>query len=346
MTRRLGPQEVEAAAALLRAGALVAFPTETVYGLGADAAQPAAVAAVFASKGRPAHDPLIVHVAPALLGPDPLRGLQHLGLVAALTPAAEATTRALIAQAWPGPLTLVLPAGAAVLPEVCAGGPSVAVRMPDHPLAVALLTAAGRPLVAPSANRFGRVSPTSAEHVLDELDGRIHAVLDGGPCAIGVESTVVRVRPDGGLDVLRPGAFDPAAAALGDEAGLLGSPGRLPSHYAPRTPLVLVPAGTRPEAHAAELAARAPRALGWIAWSAPPPGAPALAPRVHVDMLAPDGQLSTAARRLYACLRAADGEGLDLLVVERTEEAGMLADAVRDRLARAAHGTVPLQNRK
>ena len=198
---------LRAAAALLRAGELVAFPTETVYGLGADARDPRAVAAIFAAKGRPAHNPLIVHVA-------------DLAAAEALA-AFAAPARELAERFWPGPLTLVLPRrGAALAEAVTAGLPTVALRVPDHPLARDLLAAFGGPLAAPSANRSGRVSATTREHVLDGLGGRIAAVLDGGPCPLGLESTII------GFEGARAVLLRPGGLPVEGIGAALGRPGR------------------------------------------------------------------------------------------------------------------------
>lgn len=197
-------EAIDAAARLLREGGMVAFPTETVYGLGADAGNPSAVRRIFEAKGRPSDNPLIVHIS----------GLDQLD---ALTLPCGETARRLMDRFWPGPLTLVLPARpGAVSPEVTAGLDTVAVRMPDHPVALALIAAAGCPVAAPSANRSGRPSPTAARHVLDDLDGRIDAVVDGGSAGVGVESTVVEVGPDGTVRILRPGGI--TAEALREAA--------------------------------------------------------------------------------------------------------------------------------
>lgn len=229
MTLSLSPDDagIAQAAELLRRGELVAFPTETVYGLGGDARSDRAVAGIFAAKGRPSFNPLIVHL------PD----LAAAEAIADIGPKA----RDLAAAFWPGPLTLVLPlrADAGISPLVTAGLTTVAVRVPAHPLAQRLLRAFGGPVAAPSANPSGRVSPTRAEHVLDGLSGRIAAVLDGGPCAVGLESTIVAADPDPVL--LRPGGLPVEAleAALGARlaTGTPGAkptaPGQLASHYAP-----------------------------------------------------------------------------------------------------------------
>ena len=200
------------------------MPTETVYGLAANALSAEAVARVFEAKGRPDNDPLIVHVSPAMVPlRDPVSALQSLGVLATpLSTAVAQRLRVLTAAFWPGPLTLVVPRGEAVPDRVTSGMPTVAVRMPEHPVAQRLITLAERPLVAPSANRFGRISPTRAEAVVQELSGRIPHVVDGGPCRVGVESTVARVHQDGTVQLLRPGAVtaDQLAAVLGTAPSL------------------------------------------------------------------------------------------------------------------------------
>ncbi len=348
MTLRLGAADLDQAAALLREGALVAMPTETVYGLAADATNPVAVASVFAAKGRPAHDPLIVHIGQAWAGADPLATLTSTGWVGPLTEAQGACARAWIATSWPGPLTLVLPRGPAVLDAITAGLGHVALRMPAHPLALALLDVFGRPLVAPSANRFGRVSPTTAEHVLEELSGRIAAVVDGGACTIGVESTVLRIDADGGEILLRPGALPvPNARPTAPNQPREASPGLLPSHYAPRTPVVLVEAGKRALSNAqrAELLVRAPNRVVWLAWqtgSEGRVGPSGLPTGAAVGMLSGTGTSEAAARALYGELRRLDAVGADLIVVECPPGTDALSGAILDRLVRAAHGTPPL----
>ncbi len=231
------PTIIAEAARLIRAGGLVAFPTETVYGLGANALDAQAVRNIFLAKERPANDPLIVHIADFEALPP---------LVTHLPPQVEELAHAF----WPGPLTLILPRSAAIPDEVTAGGPTVAVRLPAHPVARALIRAAACPIAAPSANRFGRLSPTRAEDVLADLNGRIDLILDGGPTHVGVESTVLSlVTPV--PTILRPGGVSREALAviLGDVALLhrevedeeiAPSPGTLSKHYAPRTPLRLL----------------------------------------------------------------------------------------------------------
>jgi L-threonylcarbamoyladenylate synthase len=299
------------AARLLAQGALVAFPTETVYGLGADAANGRAVAAVFAAKGRPAFNPLIVHVADAA--------------AAARVAVFAADAERLAAAFWPGPLTLVLPraAGAALADLVTAGQPSVAVRVPAHPVAQALLAAFGGALAAPSANPSGRVSPTTADHVFDGLGGRIAAVLDGGPCPVGLESTIVGLTGPRPV-LLRPGGL-PAEAVedcLGRHLSAPApgaaprAPGMLASHYAPAARLRLAPEGPRP----GEV---------WIGFG---PGAAGAALN-----LSPAGDLAEAAANLFSMLRAADAlAGPKGRIAASPLPDHGLGRAINDRLARAA----------
>ncbi len=302
------------AAQILRGGGLVAFPTETVYGLGAVASNPHAVSEVFTAKGRPATDPLIVHGT----------SIEQLDAVVAGWGTAAL---ALAERFWPGPLTMVVPRGDAVAPEVGAGGPTVGVRVPAHPVALELLRSTGAPVAAPSANRFGRISPTSAEHVVEELDGMIDAVLDGGPTTLGIESTVIDLCADVPR-VLRPGGvtIEDLTGVLGrveytdrssvSEAHSQASPGQFLKHYAPRTPLVLVE-GPR------QWCQRLVTELGQLDVEAS-----------VVDL--PDDD-SAAARELYGALRSADGQGSAVLLIAARSPAG-LGRALNDRLFRAAHG--------
>jgi L-threonylcarbamoyladenylate synthase len=296
---------VARAVAVLRGGGVVALPTETVYGLAADVANDAAVARVYAIKGRPTEHPLIVHVHDAA-------ALE--GYVAATTPA----LRALAARFWPGPLTVIVVRGPRTPRSVTGGQDTVAVRVPAHPLARAILAGFGGALAAPSANRFGRVSPTSAEHVRADLGAEVDLVVDGGPAQVGVESTIVDLT--GAVPaVLRAGAITPSQ--LGDAlgapvvtraGGAVRAPGTLPSHYAPRARLVLADGAarddeTRRRAHAGE--------------------------RVGVLTLPDDP--AAAARTLYAALRALDADGYDTIVATLPPDTEANA-AVRDRLTRAA----------
>ncbi len=301
------PAGIARAAALLRAGELVSFPTETVYGLGADAGNDAAVARIFEAKGRPHFNPLIVHL------PD----VASVHRVAVL----EGDALRLADAFWPGPLTLVLPrrddGGLSFL--VSAGLPSVAVRVPDHALARRLLAETGRPVAAPSANPSGRISPTEADHVLAGLDGRIAAVLDGGPCPVGIESTIVGFDPAPVL--LRPGGLPPEAieACLGARLSVpsagspVNAPGQLASHYAPRAPVRLGAVAPGPDE----------RLLGFG----------------HVEdavlNLSPSGDLVEAAANLFRHLHALDADGDAPIAVSPIPDHG-LGRAINDRLRRAA----------
>jgi L-threonylcarbamoyladenylate synthase len=307
------------AASVLRAGGLVVFPTETVYG----------VARVFAVKGRPADNPLIVHLADQ----------DGLEAVAARVPP---LAWKLAARFWPGPLTLVIDAAPEV-PAVTTGGlRTVAVRMPDHPLALALLGAAGVPVAAPSANRSGRPSPTTAAHAIEDLDGNVDMVLDGGPCALGVESTVIDARGDRPV-VLREGAvtreqlgLDPAMNGRADvskanltetnltETNLAASPGTRHRHYAPRCRVEIAAMGQGPAQ--AQALARGGLRVGLVA---PHDAGPS------VQQLASFRDAEELARLLYSALRAAEGAGVDVVVIEAVEPIG-IGRAVMDRVKRAA----------
>ena len=317
------PDTIEHAAAVLRRGGLVAFPTETVYGLGADACSSAAVASVFEAKGRPSTDPLIVHLSAA---PTDDQAGSMLGQVVRSWPA---TAQRLALHFWPGPLTLIVPRADGVAPEVGAGLDTVAVRVPAHAAARALIAAAGRPIAAPSANRFGRVSPTTAAHVLEELDGRIDLVLDGGPTALGVESSVVDLVGDVPA-LLRPGGvpLEDLVEVLGevrheprqvvDDTDAAAGPGQLLRHYSPSTPVVLVDGDARVVDELLAGLAAAEVAAARIELSDDP---------------------EAAARALYAALRDGDTLGVQVLLAPVLAPDG-LGRAVNDRLFRAAHGRV------
>ena len=333
-------EDVARAAALLRAGGLVAFPTETVYGLGANAFSADAVARIFAAKGRPAWDPLIVHA----------DGLEMVARVALLT----GRSRELAERYWPGPLTLLLPRMAAVPDVVTAGRPLVGVRVPAHAVAREMIRLAGVPVAAPSANRFGHTSPTTAQHVLDDLDGRIDAVLDGGPTEVGVESTVAEVVEHGDLVIYRAGGVDlhgynstswvrlsEADSASNAPPESLPSPGVEMRHYAPRARLVLV--GGFGAAALSRL--RSPLALSLVA-----PVDQAMS-EGKVGVMLPDGwnrgaaeavfswglwgDSQVLARRVFAGLRALDDAGVRTIVCPVPEMDG-LGEALRDRLGKAA----------
>lgn len=327
--------DIARAADILRAGGLVAFPTETVYGLGADAASEAAVRHLFAAKGRPADHPVIVHLADAA----------QLGDWAREVPDAA---RLLADAFWPGPLTLIVPRAAHVLDVVTGGQESVGVRVPRHPVAHALLAAFGGGVAAPSANRFGRISPTRAAHVRAEFDAAtVPLILDGDPPDVGVESTIVDCtgpRPT----LLRPGGITPAqiAAVLGaplaaPTAAAPRASGTLQSHYAPITPLEIVPIAQIPQ-RIREGAARGERNALLLRGVQLGLGAGATKQRTHalmrdgiglVRVIAPDAV--TYARELYRALRALDRFGADRILVEDVPE-GEEWLAVRDRLRRAA----------
>ena len=310
--------QLDRAAAVLRAGGVVAFPTETVYGLGANALDPVAVARVFEIKGRPRFDPLIVHVA-------------SLGEALELVTDFPFRARLLAEKFWPGPLTLVLPKSRVVPEIVTAGLPTVALRVPAHPVARELIRRTALPIAAPSANPFGQVSPTTAEHVARHLGQRIDELIDAGPCAIGVESTVVLLPSEGTAVLLRPGGtpVEEIEAVVGPltlrdiEASQPLAPGQLPRHYAPRTPLELCDVVAPPPAG---------HRVGMLAFCEAPshPGFAA------VEILSPAGDLREAAARLFAALHRLDALGLDRIVAERVPAVG-LGRAINDRLQRAAY---------
>jgi L-threonylcarbamoyladenylate synthase len=327
-------------------GGLVAFPTETVYGLGAHALDTGAVASIFRAKGRPSTDPLIVHLA----------GSDQLDVVARDVPDVVAR---LAAQFWPGPLTLILHKRAVVPDSVTAGLATVAVRVPSHPIARALLDATGVPVAAPSANRFSRPSPTRPEHVLEDLDGVIDVLIDGGPTAIGVESTILDltvtpplVRRPGGtpLDALRE-VLPTVRMTVGsvDATVVQTAPGQLVRHYAPRARLTLY-RGTA-DVVIVKLATDARTAVASgsrVGVLAPEEDLLALAPRLAASAAA--GRIVTArvgsrrdtaacAHDLFQALRTLDAAGVDVIYASVPEE-GEFADALIDRLTRAAEGRV------
>lgn len=297
------------AAELLRAGQPVALPTETVYGLAARADDAAAVAAIYRAKGRPDFNPLIVHVA-------------DLAAARALALFDERAER--LAQAfWPGPLTLVLPlrSGAPIAPAVTAGLPTIALRCPAHPLMRRVLVEGGLPLAAPSANRSGAVSPTSAHHVAASLGGRIAAILDGGACERGVESTIVALRADGSWQLLRHGPIPQGTLAqlLGEEPAPLAdrrieAPGQLASHYSPGKPVRLDASHAQPDEY-------------WIGFG----------PLAGETSLSASGDLAAAAAQLYAALHLAAAAPQPRVAVAPVPLEGIGA-AINDRLRRAAAG--------
>lgn len=307
-TLQYGADSVAEAAALIRQGACVAVPTETVYGLAARADSDAAVASIYRAKGRPDFNPLIVHV-PDVIGAGQLAVLGD-------------QARELAAAFWPGPLTLVLPrrGDATLAPAVTAGLPTVALRCPAHPAMRALLMETGLPLAAPSANRSGAVSPTTAAHVAASLGERVDLILDGGECAQGIESTIVALRGDGGWQILRPGPITEAqiSAIIGKSSGGVTSggrieaPGQLASHYAPGKPVRLnVVTAAADEFFIG---------FGTVAG--------------HVS-LSPSGDLAEAAARLYACLHDAAAADQPRIAIAAIPDEGIGA-AINDRLRRAA----------
>lgn len=319
------PEALQRAADTLRRGGLVAFPTETVYGLGADAADAAAVAALYRVKRRPRSHPLIVHLAAAE---------QLAGWAEAVPPAAQA----LMVDFWPGPLTLILPAGPRAGRWLTGGQSTVAVRVPAHPVARALLEAFGGAIAAPSANRFGRISPTRAEHVAEDFSDLVEPllVLDGGASEIGLESTIVDLSR-GEPALLRPGSITPAqiaavigATPAGASADSPRSPGRLPSHYAPHTPTELHTPRTL------ERALRRSGRLGVLAITA--------APRDHIAAWRTlPADAGSAAKVLYSHLRALDRSGVEAILIEAPPP-GSDWDAVRDRLRKAAAPRMPAEH--
>ncbi len=297
---------IDEAVRILRAGGLVAFPTETVYGIGADADQPDAVRRIFAVKGRPPDHPLIVHLAGADQLADWSRDLSE-------------AARALAASCWPGPMTLLVAAAERVSPVVTGGRPTVGIRVPSHPVAHALLVAFGGGIAAPSANRFGRVSPTTAAHVRADLGAAVDLIIDGGASPIGIESTIVDCTIDP-PQIVRPGGLDQAVVRRILEGGPLAAasgpsraPGMLASHYAPRCRIV-----TAETAAEADELARSAAASG-----------------TRVERLGVPESTEEYARHLYRWLREADERGVEVLVVELPSPGG-LGDAVRDRLLKAA----------
>ena len=313
---------IVSAAQLLRDGKLVAFPTETVYGVGADARNASAVRRIFDAKGRPADHPVIVHVADFAMA---LRWSSTM----------PDDARALAAAFWPGPLTLIVPRAAHVSDVVTGGQPSVGLRAPSHPVARALLAEFGDGIAAPSANRFGHVSPTTAAHVAADLGGAVDLILDGGACDVGIESTIVAFTGTAPM-LLRPGGIgvDAIARVLGSpplprDAAAPRASGTLGAHYAPRTPAALV----APDALRAELAQLADRdeRVAVLAWSLEAPeafdGAWIRAPR----------EAGAYAHLLYANLRALDAADADAILIEQVPEGDAWA-AIRDRLARATSG--------
>jgi len=311
----------DAAVELLRKGDLVALPTETVYGLAANALNPIAVAKIFEAKERPRFDPLIVH----------LPNREWLGRIVDLPTGDRQLIGELADKFWPGPFTIVLPKRDIVPDIVTAGLDKVGVRLSAHPVFAEIVSELGEPLAAPSANRFGRVSPTTAQHVLDELDGRVPLILDAGPTEHGIESTIVAVR-DGKIAILRRGPI--THEQLSEFADIvsvpvtqrISAPGQLPSHYMPTTPLRLID-------NAQAFPPQKNQRVGLLAWSGAFRSHQAFA---AVRNLSDRRDLQEAAANLFRYLRELDALGLDLIVAERVPSRGLGA-AIMDRLERASH---------
>ncbi len=308
---------IHRAAQIIKKGGLVAFPTETVYGLGADAFNALAVARIFEVKKRPYFDPLIVHVA----------NPSNVEKLAKETPS---NARKLIEKFWPGPLTIVLLKEEKIPDIVTAGLPTLAIRMPNHPMALALIEESNCPIAAPSANPFGYLSPTTAEHVRDQLGDQVDLILDGGPCPVGVESTIVSFSEEKPM-LLRPGgvSLEEIESVIGKveisfSQGRPSAPGMLPKHYAPRTPIIL-------DQGEKNLDRYKDKKIGLLLFQEPKHNS-----KYHaVEILSTKGDLREAAANLFAAIRRLDALHLDLIVAEPIPDVG-LGRAIMDRLRRAA----------
>jgi L-threonylcarbamoyladenylate synthase len=329
MSTSVEKTEIQRAAAILTQGKLVAFPTETVYGLGADARNGSAVARIYEAKGRPSNNPLIVHVATIE------EFYRYADIESAWNPAIVKEWLHKLAPMWPGPLSVILPRGKEIAENVSAGGPSVALRIPRHPVALELLRAFKGPLAAPSANPSMYVSPTTAQHVRDSLGEKVDFVLDGGPCEVGLESTVLSLLTPTPR-VLRPGAItlDTIRHTLGcpvegplssgePHSGEFLSPGLLAKHYSPRTKVRLRTTLAQGE--------QLPEKTGALIFSEWTPDFPTIVTKV----LSKCGDLEEIATRLFGALRELDEAHLDLIVVDTCEPIG-LGEAIMDRLVRAS----------
>jgi L-threonylcarbamoyladenylate synthase len=305
---------IKQAAQIIKLGGLVAFPTETVYGLGADGLNPIAVAKIFEAKKRPTFNPLILHIAEKIY-------------LHTLTNYNDERVDQLISKFWPGPLTLVLPKKDIVPEIVTAGNPTVAVRMPNHPIALKLIAMSETPIAAPSANTFGHLSPTTAKHVQKYLGDKVDLILDGGKSSIGVESTIIQYY-DGDFYLLRHGGF--AKEEIENEIGKIktakidvskpNSPGQLPFHYSPNTPLFFFD----------ESLLNQQKRIGMISFQEEKNNFPFASQKI----LSNSGDLREAASNLFICLHEMEKENLDLILVETVEEKG-LGRAIMDRLRKA-----------
>jgi len=344
---------ISQAVAHLRSGRTVALPTETVYGLAADAFNSAAVEAIFVAKKRPHSDPLIVHVGESHRT---LAKLAADGIVdgSKLTEVARRIVEGLTARFWPGPLTLLLPKGPKIDSSITAGHALVAVRHPDHPVFMEILARLGQPIVAPSANLFGRISPTCADHVYRQLNGRIPLIVDGGECRVGLESTILRIESDGNLTLLRPGGtpVEGIEAALGRRVRLLDAkeaenraplaPGCMSSHYAPTKPTRMIASLDDVKALGEAMTAGHdfPTRVGLLLTRQGSTLAPTLsftfpATRWDIEHLPVDDQGRDAAAGLFSALHRLDTLPLELILVETPTSNQHLWRATRDRLKRA-----------
>ena len=339
------PALIERAATLLHAGEVVVFPTETVYGLGADALQPEAVARIFAAKGRPFHDPLIVHIA-------------AMDTLYELTTTLPTHVEQLTQKFWPGPLTLILPRNPRVPALISAGMATVGVRMPNHPVALALISAVGSPIAAPSANRFMHISPTTAQHALTDLDGRVPLILDAGPCVVGVESTVLDLCVEIPT-ILRPGGVSlEALRTVLPEVQLLQrntsehkaehatdvaqrAPGQMLTHYAPGIPLVLFDGSAEAmrSAMLRELQQRREQAQEVGVLVADEDVVAFQASGARVFTLGNAAAPEQVAAALFIGLRTLEEAGVQVILCRNFDEHG-LGLAIRDRLLRAASGNI------
>jgi L-threonylcarbamoyladenylate synthase len=311
------PRVMRKAADIITSGGVVAFPTETVYGLGADAFNPIAVARIFEAKNRPLFDPLIVHIA-------------DLSQMEMLATGIDRRAGRLAGRFWPGPLTLVLPKNDRVPDIVTAGLGTVAIRMPDHLIALDLIKGSGTPIAAPSANRFGYISPTKAAHVLEQLGDRVDMIIDGGDCSVGVESTIIKIADERSV-ILRPGGvpIEDIEAIIGpvetspENAGGPESPGRLPSHYSPAIPVYLAGSVRAIDFSRAD--------SGFLLFRKPDFDVPL----ERTEILSIDGDLNEAAANLFSSLHRLDKMPIRAIIAETVPERG-LGIAIMDRLRRAA----------
>ncbi len=340
-------ESLSLAAAALRSGQVVALPTETVYGLAADATSDAACAQIFAAKGRPTFNPLVVHIASVT---SDLLALDAAGWIRRqdMSSAAQEVAQTLCQHFWPGPLTMIFPRGSALSPMVAGNLSTVALRMPSHPVFQQVLARFGRPLAAPSANRFCRISPTTAQHVLNELAGEIPLVIDGGPCHVGLESSIVKIMPDGSPMLLRAGGipFEDIQACVGrvcyeataDSA--IEGPGMLREHYAPEKPLLLI-SDLEELRLQLEVLKLQPQSIALLTLEGQSFGfSPVLVSGhplvISHQPLSASGSAEEVARGLYAALRQADAGSAQVIVVVRPKNSSGLWLAIHDRIRRAS----------